>query len=71
MSNSSSEEFRRALDNACGEINEAARLSGDVSGGEELAQVRRDLARLIEQIDSRLLSRFRESQVRTLKLPGF
>lgn len=57
MSNKSTEEFRQALNNACGEINEAARLSNDIFGGDELQEVRKELARLMSTIDSRLLSR--------------
>ena len=53
----STEEFREALNRACGEINEAARLSSDIFGGQELEQVRRELARLMEAIDSRVLNR--------------
>jgi hypothetical protein len=53
----STEQFRTALNNACGEINEAARLSVDIFGGDELKMVRRELARLMEVIDSKLLSR--------------
>jgi len=49
--------FRAALDNACGEINEAARLSTDLFEGDELKLVRRELARLMEIIDSKLLAR--------------
>jgi hypothetical protein len=57
VSNKSVDEFRQALNNACGEINEAARLSSDIFNGEQLEQVRRELARLMEAIESRLLSR--------------
>lgn len=57
MSSKSTDEFRQALNNACGEINEAARLSSDIFGGDELEQVRSELARLMTAIDSRLLSR--------------
>jgi hypothetical protein len=49
--------FRAALNNACGEINEAAQLSADIFSAEELAMVRRELARLMETIDSKLLNR--------------
>jgi hypothetical protein len=57
VSNKSVDEFRQALNNACGEINEAARLSSDIFNGEQLEQVRRELTRLMEAIESRLLSR--------------
>jgi hypothetical protein len=53
----STEQFRAALNNACGEVNEAARLSVDIFEGDELKMVRRELARLMEIIDSKLLSR--------------
>jgi hypothetical protein len=52
---SSKEAFRAALNNACGEINEAARLSADVFTGDDLNVVRRELARLMEIIDSKVL----------------
>jgi hypothetical protein len=51
------EAFRAALNNACGEINEAARLSTTIFDGEDLKLVRRELARLLEIIDSKLLER--------------
>jgi hypothetical protein len=51
------EQFRAALNNACGEVNEAARLSVDIFEGDELKMVRRELARLMEIIDSKLLAR--------------
>ena len=57
----SAEEFREALNRACGEIDEAARLSSDIFNGEQLEQVRRELARLMETIDSKLLSRLSQS----------
>ena len=47
--------FRAALNNACGEINEAARLAPDIFSGDELKLVRRELARLMEVIDSQVL----------------
>jgi hypothetical protein len=47
--------FRAALNNACGEINEAARLAPDIFSGDELKLVRRELARLMEVIDSEVL----------------
>ena len=53
--------FKDALNNACGEINEAARLSDEVFEGEELKVVRRELARLMEIIDSKLLVRVAET----------
>jgi hypothetical protein len=52
--------FREALNLACGEINEAARFSDAIFKGEELDQVRRELARLLEQIESGILVRVRE-----------
>lgn len=57
MSEQAKTEFRAALDNACGEINEAARLSSEIFEEEELKAVRRELARLMEIIDSKLLAR--------------
>jgi hypothetical protein len=45
----------RALNNACGEINEAARLAPDIFSGDELKLVRRELARLMEVMDSQVL----------------
>ena len=55
MSNQSKEEFRAALNNACGEINEAARLSTEMFSGDQLKTVRRELARLMEIIDWKVL----------------
>jgi hypothetical protein len=49
--------FRDALNNACGEINEAARLSTEIFSGENLNVVRRELARVMEIIDSKVLVR--------------
>jgi hypothetical protein len=49
--------FRDALNNACGEINEAALLSTELFSGQELHRVRRELARLMEIIDSQILTR--------------
>jgi hypothetical protein len=57
LNEQSKEAFRQALNNACGEINKAARLSSDLFQGEELSTVRRELARLMEIIDSKLLAR--------------
>jgi hypothetical protein len=51
------EEFRASLDKACGEIDEAARLSGELFQGNDLSRVRRELARLMEIIDGEILSR--------------
>lgn len=48
-------DFRIALDNACAEINEAARLSVEIFEEEDLKLVRRELARLMEIIDSKIL----------------
>ena len=48
-------DFRNALNNACGEINEAARLSNDIFKEDELKLARRELARLMEIIDSKIL----------------
>ena len=63
MNARSVEEFRAALNNACGEISEAARLSPDIFTGDDLAIVRRELARLMEIIDSKILIRLEsESQ---------
>ncbi len=52
-----SQDFRQALENACGEINEAARLSAEIFEGEDLKTVRRELARLMEAIDSQIMPR--------------
>jgi hypothetical protein len=51
------EAFYSALNNACAEINEAARLAPEIFAGDELALVRRELARLMEIIDSKILVR--------------
>jgi len=59
MNTKKAEEFREALNRACGEINEAARLSSHVFDALEQDQVRRELARLMETIDTRILSRLR------------
>jgi hypothetical protein len=57
LNNQDREAFKAALNNACGEINEAARLSTKIFQGNDLNLVRRDLARLLEIIDSKLLER--------------
>jgi hypothetical protein len=49
--------FKGALNKACGEINEAAKLSSEIFDGDELKMVRRELARLMEIIDLQLLAR--------------
>ena len=49
--------FKDALNNACGEINEAALLSTELFAGQDLKVVRRELARLMEIIDSQILAR--------------
>jgi hypothetical protein len=49
--------FRAALNTACGEINEAARLSEKLFEGEDLKLIRRELARLMEIIDAKILTR--------------
>jgi hypothetical protein len=48
--------FRAALNAACGEINEAARLSPELFQGDQLQTVRRELARLMEIIDAKILA---------------
>jgi hypothetical protein len=53
----SSDAFRTALNNACGEINEAARLSPDIFDGDDLLFIRRELAHLMNNIDSKILAR--------------
>jgi hypothetical protein len=57
LNKQSCEAFKIALNNACAEINEAARLSSDIFKNDELKFVRRELARLMESIDMNLLSR--------------
>ena len=52
--------FQAALNNACGEINEAARLSAELFDGEDLEVVRRELGRLMNIIDSKILARVAE-----------
>jgi hypothetical protein len=54
------EAFRAALNNACGQINEAARLSQTLFEGDNLKTVRRELARLMETIDSKILVNLKE-----------
>ena len=61
MNEQSKKAFEQALNKACGEINEAARLSEGVFEGEELKSVRRELARLMEIVDSKLLNRLGRS----------
>ena len=53
--------FKTALNKACGEINEAARLAPELFLADELAGVRRELARLMEIIDSNILARLPEN----------
>lgn len=56
MSNENAELFLAALNRACGEVDEAAMHSTAIfSDPEELREVRRELARLMTQIDSRIL----------------
>lgn len=49
--------FQDALNNACGEISEAARLSPEIFEGDELKSILRELARLMGIIDDRILKR--------------
>ena len=62
MNKQSEDAFRSALNNACGEIDEAARLSSELFTGSELQSVRRELARLMEIIDSRILARLSDGE---------
>lgn len=55
----SQDAFRAALNNACGEINEAARLSSEIFTADELKAVRRELARLMEIIELQVLDRLK------------
>jgi hypothetical protein len=55
LSKSKEELFREALNSACGEVNEAAKLSLDLFEGERLNNVRRELARIMEIIDGKIL----------------
>jgi hypothetical protein len=55
MDTSSIVAFKNALNNACGEINEAARLASAILADAELAVARHELARLMEIIDSKIL----------------
>lgn len=59
MNEQTAEAFRAALNTACGEINEAARLSPDLFSGDDLKLVLRELARLMETIDSKILARLK------------
>ena len=52
--------FRAALNNACGEIHEAARLSDQIFTADELEIVRRELARLMNTIDLKVLDRLKD-----------
>lgn len=53
------EAFRAALSTALGEINEAARLSTEIFAGDELKIVRRELGRLLVDINSEVLDRLK------------
>ena len=55
MNTPSIDAFKSALNNACGEINEAARLAPEIFADAELVLARRELARLMEIIDSKIL----------------
>ncbi|HEU5136440.1 MAG TPA: hypothetical protein VFU13_14920 [Steroidobacteraceae bacterium] len=55
MSKSKEELVREALNSACGEVTEAAKLSLDLIEGERLDNVRRELARIMEIIDGQIL----------------
>jgi hypothetical protein len=55
LSKSNEDAFRAALNAACGEINEAARISPELFEGDTLKTVRRELARLMEIIDAKIL----------------
>lgn len=57
MNSKDVEAFRASLDAACGEINEAARISEKLFEGENLQVVRRELARLMEIIEAKILTR--------------
>jgi hypothetical protein len=64
MNTPASTAFRDALNNACGEINEAARLSPQIFAADELKRVRRELARLLEAIESQLLAHLKDNEPR-------
>lgn len=51
------QQFVRALNNACGEIDEAARLSKELFAPDDLKIVRRELGRLMGIIDGEILAR--------------
>ena len=55
MSKSNEELFRAALNAACGEVSEAAKISLELFEGERLNTVQRELARLMEIIDGKIL----------------
>jgi len=57
LSEQSRQAFEQALNNACGEIDEAARFSKDIFEGDELRAVRRELGRLMQIIETEILSR--------------
>lgn len=47
--------FKQSLETICGEANEAARLSELVLEGESLDIVRRELARIIEVVELKII----------------
>lgn len=56
MSTENAELFLAALNRACGEVDEAAKLSKTIfADEEEIREVRRELGRLMTQIDLRII----------------
>ena len=60
LSNKEAIQFKEALDKLCGEANEAARLSSILFKGDESKVVRRELARLMEVVESRIIPVYRK-----------
>lgn len=52
-------EFRNAIEALCGEANEAARLSPDLFSEDELYTVKRELARILEIVEMKVLPIYR------------
>ncbi|MEM7612852.1 MAG: hypothetical protein AAF270_14305 [Pseudomonadota bacterium] len=56
------QEFSSIIDRICGEANEAACLAADLFDGEELQVVRRELARMMEISEAKILPIVRKAE---------
>lgn len=56
------QEFSSIIEKICGEANEAAHLAADLFDGEELQVVRRELARMMEISEAKILPIVRKAE---------